>query len=523
MEFYKLAEVCEAVASTPKKLKKIDIISRFLRSLSEDEIAPAVRIMIGAVFPESESRAMDIGWRTLSRVSDKAQATLVAKPLSIIDVKEYFEKIASARGRDSRKKKEKLLVSLLNQAGKLEREYIIKSIFGEMRIGVSEGVMLEAIGRAATVDLALLRRALMFSGDIGEIAKMALTQGSRGLREIGIRLFVPVKPMLAEMADSLEDAVKEHRRYALEFKYDGARIQIHKKGERVMVFSRRLSNVTESLPEVVELGRQIKADEVLVEGEVVAVDKYGRPLPFQDLMRRFRRVHRVEELQRKIPLELHLFDILFINGKTLTEEPYEKRWGILEEVCSPGMLSERLITTDIARAREFLESAIQAGHEGLMVKDLDSSYSPGRRGKKWLKVKPVETLDVVVIAAEWGHGRRKGWLSNYHLAVKDEVSGNFLPVGKTFKGLTDEEFRWMTDRLLGIKVDEDPYTVYVRPEVVVEVAFNEIQRSPHYDSGFALRFARITRIREDLSPDDCDTMDRLKRLYEKQFKYKGVL
>jgi DNA ligase-1 len=519
--FLELAQACEALASTTKKLEKIGILSKFLRGLEEEEISPAVLLIVGAIFPEAESKALEIGWRTISKVVEEGQTTLLTKPLAILDVRDYFEKIASARGRDSRRKKEKLLRSLLSQASELERKYILKSIFGEMRIGVSEGVMLEAIARAASVDLAVMRRALMFSGDLGEVAKIALTEGEEGLKKIGIRLFTSVKPMLAEMADSLEDALHEHKRCALEFKYDGARIQIHKKGEEIMIFSRRLTDVTDSLPEVVELGKELKAREAVVEGEVVAVDSKGKPLPFQDLMRRFRRIHEVEKLRKAIPVELHLFDILLLEGRTLVDEAYQKRWSLLEGICPENMLSRRLVTKDIDEAKRFWDNAIKSGHEGLMVKDLDSKYTPGRRGKRWLKVKPSETLDVAIIAAEWGHGRRRGWLSNYHLAVRDEETGEFQMIGKTFKGLTDEEFRWMTEKLQKIKVGEEGGTVYVRPKMMVEVAYNEIQRSPHYRSGYALRFARITRIREDLSPKDADTMDRLKKLYDRQFTYKG--
>jgi DNA ligase-1 len=265
----------------------------------------------------------------------------------------------------------------------------------------------------------------------------------------------------------------------------------------------------------------LKSQEALVEGEVVAVDEKGRPLPFQDLMHRFRRIHKIEKLRKEIPLKLYLFDILYINGKTLVERAYEERWNLLEEICPTQILSKRLITLDKEEAERFLAGAIKSGHEGIMVKKLNSRYELGKRGKKWLKVKTAETIDAVIIAAEWGHGRREGWLSNYHLGVRDEKG--FQMIGKTFKGLSDKEFKEMTEKLKKISIYKDGITVYVRPEVVVEVTYSEIQKSPHYNSGYALRFARITKIREDLSPQDCDTIERLKELYLKQFKYKGKL
>jgi DNA ligase-1 len=361
----------------------------------------------------------------------------------------------------------------------------------------------------------------MLTGDIGEVARIALEGGEQALSGVRMRMFVPLKPMLASMSYDIGEVIKAHGgETAFEYKFDGARIQIHRRGDEIRIFSRRLSDVTESLPDVVELVRRsISSDDYVVEGEAVAIGEGGRPLPFQDLMRRFRRVHDVEEMAGRIPLRLHLFDALYLDGGLLIDEPYSERWARLEAVCAAELLAERLVTSDVGEVEAFLRSAMEAGHEGLMAKRLDSPYSPGVRGKRWFKIKPVETLDLVIVAADWGYGRRTGWLSNYHLAARE--GGEFLVLGKTFKGLTDEEFTWMTGRLQSIKLDETRQTVRVRPEVVVEVAFNEIQRSPHYRSGFALRFARITRIREDKAPGDADTMERVRQLYEGQFRYKA--
>jgi DNA ligase-1 len=266
---------------------------------------------------------------------------------------------------------------------------------------------------------------------------------------------------------------------------------------------------------------QVNSTEFLIEGEVVAVGKDGKPLPFQDLMRRFRRVHDISEMVKEIPLRLHLFDVVYWNGKMLIDSPYERRWSVLQSLVDSGLMATRIVTEDLREAQEFMGAAIRAGHEGLMAKDLKSTYTPGVRGKKWFKIKPAETLDLVIVAADWGSGRRRTWLSNYHLAVRDPKTGEYLVVGKTFKGLTDQEFTEITKRLLELKTGGTDYTVYVRPSIVVEVAYNEIQHSPHYKSKFALRFARITRFRDDKRPEDADTSEKLQQLYKNQFRYKA--
>ncbi|MDX1535076.1 MAG: ATP-dependent DNA ligase, partial [Thermoplasmata archaeon] len=338
-----------------------------------------------------------------------------------------------------------------------------------------------------------------------------------------LRLFTPVKPMMAEMAEDLDEVFREHANgTALEFKLDGARIQIHRKGDAVRVFTRRLTEVTESLPDVVARARDFSGGDLLVEGEVVGLGEGDRPLPFQDLMRRFRRIHDVDRLVERIPLRLFLFDALLVDGILLIDAPYEERWARLREVVPEDTLVPRLVRPTLEEGEAFFDEALEAGHEGLVAKDLESPYTPGKRGKRWFKVKPSDTLDVAILAAEWGHGRRRGWLSNYHLGVIEE-GGGFAMIGKTFKGLTDEEFQAMTDRLLDLQMEDNGYVVTVQPRVVVEVTFNEIQRSPQYKSGYALRFARITRIRDDKSWKEVDTLAGLETRYRKQFERKGKL
>ena len=522
--FSELVKTCNSLGSTTKRLEKRRALGEFLKALENEEISPAVLLIIGRIFPEADARTLHVGWSTVTKaLGPGKQATLFEKPLSILDVQRSFDEIAKVSGRDSVSRRRNLIRGLLGQATTDERETILKNLFREMRHGVGEGIMLEAIADASGADVNLVRRAHMLSGDIGGVAQAALISGPSGLERFGLSLLKPVKPMLGELAENLEDVFEEHSAgTALEFKYDGARIQIHRKGDEVGIFTRRLTDVTASLPEMREIALGLPAKEFLLDGEVVAVDGEGKPLPFQDLMRRFRRVHDVNEVRKQMPLKLYLFDVLYVDGEMLIDEPYETRWRRLSELA-PDYLAERIVSSELGEATEFLERALEAGHEGLMAKALDSPYRPGHRGKRWFKVKPAERLDLIIVAAEWGYGRREGWLSNYHLAVRNEETGGFEMIGKTFKGLTDEEFQWMTDRLPSLKTSEDRYTVLVRPEVVVEVAYNEIQKSTHYDSGFALRFARIKRIREDKSPEDVDTLSTLESLYEKQFERKGRL
>ncbi len=521
--FATLAHLARGLEATSKRLEKRAQLAGFLRSLRQDEIAPAVHLVIGRIFAEADARALNVGWATLRRALEgKRQTTLVAEPLTVLEVSRAFAAIAAAHGADSVRERRRLLESLLGRVAPADRDILLRIVFGEMRIGVNEGVMLEGIADAAGLPAEAVRTAHMVLGDLGRVAQIALTQGLPGLRSSGLRLLSPVKPMLAEMGEDLDEVLAEHGgQTAAEFKLDGARIQIHREGDAVRVFSRRLTDVTDSLPEMVVFARSLPATRFLLEGEVVAVDRQGRPLPFQDLMRRFRRVHEIEEASREIPLRLFLFDLLALDGEDLVDAPYRERWARLEALVPRDVLTPRKLVRTKAEIEAFLRESLEQGHEGLMAKALDSPYSVGKRGKKWFKIKPADRLDMVIVAAEWGSGRRQGWLSNYWLAVRDADTGQFPMIGKTFKGLTDEEFVLMTERMKALAVSEERWGYHVRPEVVVEVAYNEIQRSPHYPSGFALRFARIARIRDDKGPEDVDTYARLKELYEKQFERKG--
>ncbi len=518
MTLVEIARLTRALAQTPSRLEKVALVAALLRGLSPDEVPWVVAFLAGRPLPSSDPRVLSVRWATLARLGGEAPGT-ERSPLTVLEAASAFSTVAAAGGAGSRAIKTAALRELLGAATPEERELLLAILSGEMRTGVHDGLIQEAVARAASVPVELVRRASLMVSDPSEVARLALVDGEAGLRAIGVRLFVPLSPMLAEPADDLRQVLAEHGpRTALEVKYDGARIQIHRRGDAVRIWSRRLTEVTASLPELIDLVRgDLTADEVILEGEVVAVTGDGRPLPFQDLMRRLRRVHDVEAVARSVPVRLYLFDCLYVGGETLVDRPYTTRWAALTAVTGGRHLAERRITGDVAEAERFLEETLAAGHEGLMAKALDSGYHPGVRGRRWFKVKPADHLDCVIVAADRGSGRRRGWLSNYHLAVRDEAGG-FAEVGKTFKGLADREFTEMTARLWARAVHDDGYTVRVRPEVVVEVAYNEVQSSPRYPSGFALRFARVTRIRDDKRAEDADTLTTLRARYARQVR-----
>jgi DNA ligase-1 len=432
-----------------------------------------------------------------------------------------FGEVAALSGAGSRRLREDRLVRLLARATAPEREILARIVAGEMRTGVSDGLVQDAIGLAVGAEAAVVRRAALFLGDLAAVAELAARGGADALRAATPRLFVPLLPMLAEIATDFDEILRAHGgRTALEYKYDGARIQLHLDGERVGIWTRRLSDVTRSLPDLVALARaDLTGGPLILDGEVLALGTAGRPLPFQELMRRFRRVHGVEALAREMPLALHFFDCLVWQGRSLIDEPYARRWEALTAATGGRYLATRALVDSSEAALAFRDAALAEGHEGVMAKDLRSAYEPGGRGKRWFKLKLAETVDCVIVAADRGSGRRVGWLSNYHLAVRD--GEGFAEIGKTFKGLTDREFAAMTARLVDLAVADDGYTVRVRPEVVVEVEYNEIQKSPTYRSGMALRFARIARIREDKAPAQATTLAELRRLYERKFGRKG--
>ena len=555
--FKALAELCEKLEATRKRLPKIDLVADFLKSLDAEEVEPAVSMLLGRPFPKWSQQTLDLSWATLSEIIKritgvewnifmeafsktgdigsatktvfentkfKRQATLFKKTLTITEVRRSLTAIAETAGYGSREKKERLVEALFSLASPLEAKYLVKIFTGDTRTGFHEGLMEQAVSKAFQIPLQTVQNASMITVDIGEVAAKAKTEGSQALSTISFKIFRPVQLMLAQMGEDVPEALKEHGgRTAFEYKYDGARVQIHKLDDTVRIYSRRLTDVTESLPEIVQTAREnIQAREAVLEGEVIAVDSSGNPIPFQHLMRRFRRVHGVEDSAEKIPVRLYVFDILYVNGESLISAPYLQRRKILAENAGKIPLARQIVTNKVEEAERFLKEAMDAGHEGLMAKKLDSQYAPGIRGKRWLKIKPVlEPLDLVVVAAEYGYGRRHNWLSDYYLAARDAETGGFLSVGKTFKGLTDAEIVEMTKQLKELAVKDEYRRTVVVPKIVVEVAYNEIQRSPKYKSGMALRFARITKLRPDKTPEEADTIQRVREIYERQFLKKG--
>ncbi len=393
---------------------------------------------------------------------------------------------------DSCRSEPALLSGLLSQATAEEQDFLVRLLLGELRQGALEGVMVEGIAKAAGVSSSIIRRALMFSGDIGEVAHAALAEGKSALARFSIQLFHPVQPMLAQTANAVDDALQRFESAGLEYKFDGARVQVHRAGGDVRVYTRRLNDVTAAVPELVEYARALPVDELILDGEALALRSDGRPQPFQVTMRRFGRKLDVERVREELPLV-----------------------GLLAEALPESLVTPRLVTSDAWKVEAFLQTALAAGHEGIMAKALDAPYEAGRRGRSWLKLKPVHTLDLVVLAAEWGSGRRRGWLSNLHLGARNPATGSYVMLGKTFKGLNIPTLEWQTRRLQELEVSRDAHTVYVRPELVVEIAFDGVQESPRYPGGLALRFARVKRYRPDKRPEQADTIDSVRAIHER--------
>jgi DNA ligase-1 len=556
--FKAFAELGEKVEGTRKRLVMIDLVAEFLRSLETEEVEPAVSMMLGRPFSKQSKLVLEVSWTTLSKVIQsvtgvewavfddafgktgdigsaamivfgnsrrKRQSTLFERTVTLMEVRRSLEAIAEVAGTGSIVKKRRLLSALLSELSPVEVKYLVRILIGGMRTGFHEGLMEQAVSEAFQIPLVRVQEASMIVGDIGEVTAILKKYGVEGLSKVDFRVFRPVSLMLAHIVDTVAEALEEHGgRTAFEFKYDGARVQIHKRGDEVRVFSRRLTDVTVSLPEIVQAAKtNIRSKEAILEGEVVAVGDLGRPIPFQHLMRRFRRVHDVEGQSVEIPVRLFLFDILYLDGERLISKSYSERRRILAENAGEISLSSQLVTESVDEAEHFLKESLAAGHEGLMAKRLDSPYVPGMRGKHWLKIKPVlEPLDLVIVAAEYGYGRRREWLSDYYLAARDAETGEYVTVGKTFKGLTDAEFKEITCRLKGLTVNEKSRRVSVLPVVVVEVAYNEIETSPKYACGMALRFARIVRIRADKTPEEADTIQNVREIYERQLRGKGI-
>lgn len=426
--------------------------------------------------------------------------------LTVLEVDQAVTALAGMRGAGVKARREAALAALLGRATAAERRFLRALLVGELRQGALDGLVVEAIAAAARLEAALVRRAHMLSGALGAVAVAALERGAAGLSEIGVALFRPLLPMLAQTAGDAEEALAQLGEAAFEHKLDGARVQIHKDGDEVRVFTRGLHDVTGNVPELIERVRALPMRSAILDGEAIARGGNGRPLPFQTTMRRFGRAKSDEAVRAELPLSLTLFDVLWCEDEPLLDAPWRQRRALLEERAT-ALAVPHLVTADAAAATAFYDAAIAAGHEGVMAKALGSGYDAGLRGAGWLKIKKVDRLDLVILAAEWGSGRRRGWLSNVHLGARDPERGGFVMLGKTFKGMTDEMLAWQTKELLARELGREGHIVHVRPELVAEIAFNDVQRSPQYPGGVALRFARVVRYRDDKPASEADTIE----------------
>ena len=509
MLFSDLVATSQQVAQTSGRLEKIALLAALLARVAPAEIEIATAFLCGVV----RQAKLGVGYASVHAATPESAAESATLGLPAVD--RAFEQIARLSGKGSADAKLRLLRELLLSATRDEQRFLTSLVMGELRQGALEGLVLEAVARAAQVPGEAVRRAAMAAGDLPSVARVALAEGAAGLSRFSVRLFRPVLPMLAQTAEDASDAVGRLGRAALEFKLDGARVQLHKRDDEVKVYSRSLKDVTAAVPELVERVRALPAGELILDGETIALRAGGTPQPFQTTMRRFGRRLEVDRLRRELPLTPFFFDLLYLDGQPLLDEPEEQRFAALGRVTSGGLLVPRTVTAAADQAQAFLEQALARGHEGIMAKALDAPYEAGGRGQRWLKVKPAHTLDLVVLAAEWGHGRRRGWLSNLHLGARDPEAGGFVMLGKTFKGMTDEMLAWQTKRLLELEIGRDAYTVHVRPELVVEVAFNDVQASPHYPGGLALRFARVKRYRADKTAAQADTVATVRQILER--------
>ena len=587
--FFDFAEVCQSLSQTNSRLQIAALAADFLARLAPAEAAIAARFMVGRALEQGGEPRLNVSGRAVWKIAaalgggeDQGEDIFTAASdfgeaiemvmrlrrdepeptLALVEVSRAFEKIAEIEGRSSRRRKLEGLSDLFARMTALEAKYAAKVLIGEMRHGMSEGLMLEALAKMAGRPVDEVRRMHMLEGDVGRLAQ-SLRQppnvaargagasagagaesvaGANGETAVSPRDGAPdaalaaagalapaaakavaharaLRPMLAQPARAIADAFAIlGPRIAIEHKIDGARVQIHHAPGGVRIFSRRLNEITPSLPEVAEAAQRLGDRHAILDGEVIAVDPTGRPLAFQEVMRRFGRVREVERLRIEQPIRLFVFDLLALDGELWIDRPYEERYGELARLAEGAGLSlaDRIVSVALEEAERFYAAAVGAGYEGVMAKALASRYTPGARGRGWLKIKHAYTLDLVIVAADWGYGRRHGWLSNYHLAARDPERSGFVEVGKTFKGLTDALFEQMTARLLALKTDETRATVFVRPEVVVEVAYSDIQRSPQYESGMALRFARIVRIRDDKPAAEADTLAAMADAFERQ-------
>jgi DNA ligase-1 len=550
MKFREFAEFCESIEKITSTLELTARISEFIRKIEdEQDLYNVVLFIMGRIYPTWDERELGVGvgllYEALENVSGKkkeriedlvrelgdlglvsarlvgerSMLTLEFEELTIKRLREIFDEISGLTGEGSRKRKILLLTGLYGQSTPLEAKYITRLIMNEMRLGVGEGIVRDAIARAFGVSEEIVERAYMITNDLGKVAVIAKKYGRKGLEELKVQLGIPVKMMLAQVAESFEEAIRSGN-IAVEWKFDGSRVQIHWGNGILKIYSRKLENVTNALPEIVEEVKRNVKEGVILDGEVIAV-KDGRPMPFQHVLRRFRRKHDVLKMVEKIPLQLYVFDVLYANGEVI-DMPLKERRNILKEYVNESerlKIAEQIITDEKGTIERIFNEAVNAGHEGVMLKNPNSPYIPGKRGKHWLKLKSVmETLDLVVVGGEWGEGKRSHLISSYELACLDTTTGKLLKVGRVATGFTDEDLEELTEIFKQIIVYRHGKIVEFLPKYVFEVAYQEIQKSPKYESGYALRFPRFIRLRDDKDVNEADTIERIEKLYELQTK-----
>ncbi len=543
MKYSKLAEVYERLEKTTKKLEKRDILSEFYRSVPKNEIALAVKFSMGldedlGIATELMKTAISKAYGIpLDRVVKKfkefgdlglvaeyfskrsKQMTLLKRELTLDKVYKNIMSLMEMSGKGSQDRKISLIGELLVSASPKEAKYLVRTILGDMRIGVAEGIVRDAIAKAFDISVEDVEEAYDILTDYGEVAKICATNPKK-LKHVEIVVGRPLRVMLAERAKNLREALDAFENPCIETKYDGFRTQIHKKGNKVWIFSRRLEDVTKQFPDLVELVKKcVKVDTCIIEGETIAIDEKGRPQPFQKLSRRIQRKYDIEKMVKEIPIQVNLFELLYVDGENYIKRPLRERWARLKKIIKPKkgkfVLAEHIETKNYKEAEKFYKWSLSVGEEGVMVKNLEAIYKPGKRVGFWLKVKPImDTLDLVIIGAEWGTGKRAKLLGSYVLGIK--TSEGLKPIGMMGSGLTDDQLKEMTEKLKNLIVEEKGRSVKIKPKIVVEVAYEEIQKSPNYESGYALRFPRLVRIRYDRSPEDASNIKDVEELYKIQ-------
>jgi DNA ligase 1 len=496
-----LVETSRGITETTKRTQKTVLAAGLFRRLAPEEIEPAAAYLSGA----TRQGRVGVGYATLREALGNPA---VDASLTIGDLDATLAALSGVTGS---REKQSLLRALMARATESEQKFVTGLLTGELRQGALEGLMIDALAMAAALPGEDVRRAVMMAGDFATVAKAVLTEGGAALSRYDVQLFRPVQPMLAQSAEDAAEAMADLGEASLEYKLDGARVQVHRSGDDVRVYSRQLNDVTAAVPEIVEAARAMPGRDMILDGEVLALQPCGRPHPFQITMRRFGRRSDSGRMREELPLRPFWFDLLYLDGGSLMDEAQARRFAELSRLGGEHVVPHTA-ARDADMAEAFLRDALDRGHEGIMAKAPGSTYAAGARGRSWVKIKEARTLDLVILAAEWGNGRRKGWLSNLHLGARDTRNGGFAMLGKTFKGLTDELLAWQTQEFLKVEIARDSYTVYLEPKFVAEIAFNEIQVSPRYASGLALRFARVKRYRPDKSAMDADTFETVQRM-----------